>query len=65
MSQNQGQSQNMPPEPDPDENDDFEELDESFPITRAANVEDLHWNIKRDLAFKRRMVNKILIDCKK
>lgn len=44
-----------------DESDDFEDLDAEFPITYEPHVEELDWNVQKDLAHKRRMVNTNLI----
>lgn len=64
VSKNQRQSRNDYEEPDlTEEIDDFEDLDEDFPIKIEADVMDLNWNIQGDLGFKRRMVNKIFTCC--
>lgn len=35
-----------------DDFEDFEELDQNFPVDRQANVEGLEFNIRKDLEFK-------------
>ncbi len=37
--------------------DDFEEFDKNFPIRAHENIEELEWNIRRDLEFKFLLVN--------
>ncbi|XP_037048482.1 uncharacterized protein LOC119082931 [Bradysia coprophila] len=39
--------------------DDFEELDENFPVIIRANVDDLEFSIRRDLEFKYRMLTRL------
>lgn len=40
-----------------DETDDYDDLDENFPIKVPSNIENLEWNIQKDLQFKLRLVN--------
>lgn len=39
-----------------DENDDYDDFDEDFPIEVGSYVEDLEWNVRTNLPFKRRLV---------
>lgn len=41
-----------------DEINDFEELDENFPITEGVHVEELEWNLQKDLILKRKLVKR-------
>lgn len=41
------------------EDDDFEDLDDDFPITIFKDVEKLEWTLRSDLTFKFRLVNKL------
>lgn len=43
-----------------DDSDDFENLDENFPLKVEPNVEELEWSIQKELTFKRRMVNNLI-----
>lgn len=51
QGQNSGQAESI------DETDDFDDFDEHFPISVASHVEELEWNIQKNLPFKRRLVN--------
>lgn len=37
--------------------EDFEEFDEHFPVQSDRNVDELEWNIRKDLTFRFRLVN--------
>lgn len=50
QGQNDGQAESI------NESEDFEDLDELFPIKNEPEVEELEWNVQRELTFKRRMV---------
>lgn len=44
-----------------EDDEDFEEFDKNFPVAKKANVEDLEWNIRRDLDFKFLLVISFLV----
>ncbi len=43
------------------ETEDFDDFDKKFPVEDESVAEDLDWNIKKDLPFKRQLVNNHLI----
>lgn len=61
QGQDRGQSRsehvkaNVDNTPSPDY-EDFEKLDESFPVKFEGEAEELEWNVKKDLNFKLRLV---------
>lgn len=55
------QSRNNESDESAGETEDFDDFDKNFPIEDESVVEDLDWNIKKDLPFKRQLVINQLI----